>query len=183
MNDAEMRLWTEIEALNTRIALDRVALGRRFAELKTLYSERNSGGRRLTSGHGTFEFEIKARGYKPRTVREWIADYEASLTGGQSASAKRKTRRAAIAVEMKVNATYSKLPAKAELPAMSDKKLGQALSNVFAALSGLESGLEYLRVDTRDVLLSDQERENYLDTALRFERQLQILIKKLEGTK
>src|SRR4051812_3534366 len=75
----EARLWSEIEALTPRTTANRLALGQRFHELRYLHSDRNSGGYRLTSGHGAFEQEIRKRGFKPRTVRGWIEDWEAAL--------------------------------------------------------------------------------------------------------
>ena len=86
-------LWRRVEAVSQDIATDKLTLGRLFLQLRELYSDRNSGGRRLTSGHGCFEKEIVRRGYKPRRVRELIVDYQASLTGEPSTSAKRRARR------------------------------------------------------------------------------------------
>ena len=88
------RLWVAIEELSPG-PRNRFALGRTFHDLRVLYSDRNSGGHRLTSGHGRFETEIRKRSkYSPRAVRDMIADYEASLRGEPSTSAKRKVRRA-----------------------------------------------------------------------------------------
>jgi hypothetical protein len=87
------RLWVEVELLTSGTVANRVASGKRFRELRSLYSDRNFGGRRLTSGHGSFEEEIRRRGYKPRTVRQFIEDYESSLVGKPLSSAKRKARR------------------------------------------------------------------------------------------
>src|SRR5258708_40013161 len=96
-HDAGKRLWAEILAVHKSFAADKLQLGKLFCELRNLYSERNSGGGRLTYGHGTFEPEIKARGFSPRRVREWINDHEVA-TGlrrpTESESAKRGARRA-----------------------------------------------------------------------------------------
>lgn len=96
-HDAATRLWSEIGVAHTDFAKNKAKLGRLFYELRNLYSERaNSGGRRLTSGHGVFEQEIKARGFKPRRVREWVNDHEIAIglrPPTQSTSAKRNARR------------------------------------------------------------------------------------------
>lgn len=97
IHDAEIRLWSEIESLHAHLHSDRLELGKRFLALRNLYSDRNSGGQRLTSGHGTFQFQIKARGYAVRTARSWIADYEASINGTKTQAQKRVDRRAAQA--------------------------------------------------------------------------------------
>ncbi len=93
--DAEQRLWNEIEKLHDSHRAATFLLGKKFLELKNLYSERaNSGGHRLSSGKGVFEKELKARGFKPRTVRGWINDFVAISTGeGQTEAAKRAARR------------------------------------------------------------------------------------------
>lgn len=96
--DAAQRLWTAIEFVHRDLQQDRRELGKLFLQLKHLYSDRNSGGVRLTSGHGTFQQEIVKRGYKPRSVREWISDYEALSARYQgdttsTSSEKRKARR------------------------------------------------------------------------------------------
>ncbi len=92
-HDCEFRLWNEIGELHTRFTVDRLELGCRFLQLRNLYSERaNSGGDRR-SGHGIFEREIRARGFKPRTVRTWIGDYLASETGAPTEAEKRAKRR------------------------------------------------------------------------------------------
>jgi len=75
-HDAAARLWAEIEDVHEKFSFDKRRLGRLFFELRTLYSERNSGGKRLTSGHGTFQKEIEKRGFSPRRVREWVNDHE-----------------------------------------------------------------------------------------------------------
>jgi hypothetical protein len=94
VHDAEKRLWGEIEALHDGYMANRLELGKRFLQLQLLYSERsNYGGRRL-SGKGVFEEAIKARGFKPRTVRGWINDYLADRDGSRiSEREKRAARR------------------------------------------------------------------------------------------
>jgi len=57
-------LWAEVEALTSGTVANRLALGQRFHELRSKYSDRNFGGHRLTSGHGSFEEEIRKRGYR-----------------------------------------------------------------------------------------------------------------------
>jgi hypothetical protein len=84
-------LWIGIEQLVPGRA-NRIALGRKFHELQRIYSEKNIGGNRRTSGHGTFEKECEHRGYSPRTVRAWIADYKAGLSGAPTEAQKRSTR-------------------------------------------------------------------------------------------
>jgi len=84
--------WMAIDRLTSGTKANRLALGREFKELRDIYSEKNIGGNRRTSGHGTFEKECEQRGYRPRTVRDWIADYEAVLAGRPVESAKRKER-------------------------------------------------------------------------------------------
>lgn len=95
-HDPELRLWSEIEQARKTFDGNRLLLGKLFYELRNLYSERNSGGGRLTSGRGQFEEKIKERGYKPRRVREWINDYEVERglrPAAESTAAKRKSRR------------------------------------------------------------------------------------------
>jgi hypothetical protein len=89
--DAETRIWQAIERSSATFEADRRQLGRLFLELRNLYSER--GVRRMSAGHGIFEREIKVRGYKSRTVREWISDFEADRDGTPRSSMKRKARR------------------------------------------------------------------------------------------
>lgn len=85
-------LWLGIEKLTAGTRSNRLERGRIFRELRSLYSDRNIGGNRRTSGHGTFEKECLQRGHKPRTVRDLIADYEACLSGKPSTTEKRKVR-------------------------------------------------------------------------------------------
>ena len=85
-------LWMDIGQMMGGSKSNRLELGKRFRELRDIYSDRNSGGNRRTSGHGTFEKECLQRGYRPRTVRDLIADYECFLSGKPSASEKRKAR-------------------------------------------------------------------------------------------
>ena len=59
---------------------------------------------RRFAGHGTFVEEIKKRGYKPRTVREWVISYEVSAglrPPEDTPSAKRKARRKEVRSEPK----------------------------------------------------------------------------------
>lgn len=96
--DAATRLWSEIEAVNADLALNRHLVGRLFLQLRNLYSERarSEPPGRLSSGHGTFEVEIKKRGFRPNRVREWIRDYEVAegmRPASESTTAKRKARR------------------------------------------------------------------------------------------
>ncbi len=84
-------LWMSIEQLVPGRA-SRIAVGREFHELQRIYSEKNIGGNRRTSGHGTFEKECELRGYPPRTVRGWIADYKAGLAGAPTEAQKRSAR-------------------------------------------------------------------------------------------
>lgn len=87
------QLWYEIRELTPGTAENRLAMGERFHALRQLYSQKSADVRRL-SGPGIFEQEIVNRGYRPRTVREWISDYEASVMFGyHTSSAKRKARR------------------------------------------------------------------------------------------
>jgi hypothetical protein len=90
--DAELRIWHAIDVAALSLSKNRLLLGKLFLHLKSLYSER-SADKRLTSGHGSFEFETKARGFKTRTVREWIFDFEADRDGKPSTSAGKKARR------------------------------------------------------------------------------------------
>jgi len=91
-------LWYRIRELSPGSDANRLALGQAFQALRALYSDRNSGGVRPTSGHGTFEAELRKRTkYSPRAVRDMISDYEANLRGEPSTAAKRKARRRAEA--------------------------------------------------------------------------------------
>jgi len=96
-HDAEIRLWNEIEQAVKMFTDDRYRLGKLCFQLQNLYSERgNSGGGRRASGHGEFERQLLARGFKPRRVREWINDFlvsEGLLPATESTRAKRKARR------------------------------------------------------------------------------------------
>ena len=85
-------LWEAIDRLTSGAKLNHLTLGMKFRQLRDIYSDRNLGGNRRTSGHGNFEKECQQRGYKPRTVRDLIADYEAFLSGKPSAAEKRKAR-------------------------------------------------------------------------------------------
>ena len=95
--DAAVRIWASIERANQHFTTHRRELGRLFFELKNLYSERaNSAARRLSSGHGVFQAEIKQRGYKPNRVREWVNDHEVEIglrPPTEATAAKRKARR------------------------------------------------------------------------------------------
>ena len=90
--EEEATLWTEIAALTPGTVTNRLALGQRFRELRRIFSDRNSGGHRLTFGHGVFEEEIRRRGYRPRTVRGWIQDFESAVAGKPLSSEKRRAR-------------------------------------------------------------------------------------------
>jgi hypothetical protein len=107
-------LWCEILELTPGTVENRLGLGERFHALRKLYSDREADVRRML-GHGIFEQEIVKRGYKPRTVREWVADFEASLTTGYDSAAKRKARRArkSKATEHPLMAFCNVLPFKA----------------------------------------------------------------------
>lgn len=94
--DAVKRLWSSVERVHKNFAAHRQELGNLFWQLRNLYSDRNSGGVRLTSGHGTFQEECVKRGYNPRRVREWVNDHEIVLgirKPSESTAAKRKARR------------------------------------------------------------------------------------------
>jgi hypothetical protein len=92
-NSIPNRLWKAIEIVHADLVADRLELGKLFLQVRNLFSDRNSGGHRLTSGHGSFEHEIRLRGYKPRSVRQWITDLEAHRTGTPTSSEKRKSSR------------------------------------------------------------------------------------------
>jgi hypothetical protein len=96
-HDAAARLWASIELVHKNLAANVRELGKLFYELRNLYSERaNSAARRLSSGHGVFQAEIKRRGYKPNRVREWVNDHEVEIglrPPAESTAAKRKARR------------------------------------------------------------------------------------------
>lgn len=85
-------LWARVEQLAPRTSKYRLLLGESFYRLRSLYSGHQADIRRRL-GHGVFEAEIIKRGFKPGTVREWIADYEADLEGQLSSAAKRRVRR------------------------------------------------------------------------------------------
>ena len=87
-------LWVDIGQMTTGSKSNRLALGKAFGKLRDLYGDRNSGGNRRSSGHGCFEHECLQRGYKPRTVRDLIADYQAFQSGQPSSAEKRKARQA-----------------------------------------------------------------------------------------
>lgn len=79
-------LWQHIDRLQQPGAL-RSQLGEALCRLRSLYSERERKSGRQSAdvqGHGTFEREVIRRGWKPRTVRTLISDYEvewARITG------------------------------------------------------------------------------------------------------
>ena len=96
--DAAKRLWAAVETAHAELVGNRRQLGKLFFELRNLYSERGQTqpGGRLSSGHGTFQAEIKTRGYKPNRVREWVNDHEVELglrRPAESTAAKRAARR------------------------------------------------------------------------------------------
>ena len=90
--DDVVGLWARIDELTAGTKVNRLSLGETFRKLRDLYSDRNIGGNRRSSGHGTFEKECQQRRYKPRTVRDLIVDYEAFLSGKPSTAEKRKAR-------------------------------------------------------------------------------------------
>ncbi len=92
------QLWLRVETLRPGVS-NRTALGAAFHELRQLYSDRTPADVRRTSGHGTFEAEIVQRGYKPRTVRGWIEDFESAHKGEPSSAAKRKARRLIVSTD------------------------------------------------------------------------------------
>jgi len=101
-HDAEKRILGDIERVRRNHQANRRELGRLFRDLQNLYSERNSGGMRLTSGHGQFEQKIKELGFNPRRVREWICDFEVEAglrPPTESTASKRRTRRANSSAE------------------------------------------------------------------------------------
>jgi hypothetical protein len=96
----ELPLWQKIEFLK-RPGSRRLELGGTFLELRQLYSERErSADSPPKSGHGTFERECIDRGWRPRTVRELISDYEIEFarssgrpTGEKTSAEKRRESR------------------------------------------------------------------------------------------
>jgi hypothetical protein len=78
-------LWARVEELAPRTSKYRLVLGECFYRLRSLYSGHQADVRR-TFGRGVFEAEIVKRGFRPRTVRGWIEDYEADLDGGPSST-------------------------------------------------------------------------------------------------
>jgi len=95
-SDASDRLWKSLELVSQDLTHDRLTMGRVGLELRNLYSERsNSADRRRSSGHGSFEAELRKRGYKPNRIREAIRDYRVSigeLPQSESTTAKRAAR-------------------------------------------------------------------------------------------
>ncbi len=89
---AIVRQWMNIAAQTPGTKPNRAALGHAFSVLQKLYSQKSIGGNRRLSGRGVFEKECEARGYPPRTVRGWIADYEAILNGTFTEAQKRAER-------------------------------------------------------------------------------------------
>jgi hypothetical protein len=98
--DAGKRLWESFELAHHDLEHDRLAVGRLGMELRNMYSERsNSADRRRSSGHGSFEAELRKRGYKPNRIREAIRDYRVSigeLPQSESTAAKRKARQSKV---------------------------------------------------------------------------------------
>jgi hypothetical protein len=112
-----LTLWMSIERLTAGTKVNRLELGETFRQLRDIYSDRNLGGNRRTSGHGTFEKECLDRGYKPRTVRDLIADYEAFLSGESSAAEKRKERQqSGLKADLAKNPTVDPIPEAPALP-------------------------------------------------------------------
>jgi hypothetical protein len=85
------RTWAAIDIIIADAKSDRLKLGEHFQRLQTLYSNKSADIRR--SGVGTFEQELTKRDLKPRTVREWVSDYEAHRTGAATSAEKRKALR------------------------------------------------------------------------------------------
>src|SRR5713226_9703490 len=86
--DAENRLWESAKLVYADVKADSCKLGKIFVSLRSLYSQRSSGDSRRNSGRGTFEKQIIDRGYDPRRVREYVADYEATQQGKPTTAAK-----------------------------------------------------------------------------------------------
>lgn len=96
--EAKIRdLWKHVSEASASIRGNRLTLGRCFLSLRNLYSERSSVDVRRSSGHGTFESECLARGFRPRTVRDLIHDYQAHLArkNGEPAQTSAEKRRGA----------------------------------------------------------------------------------------
>ena len=111
-HDAANRLWTSARKIYDRTEVDRALLGKVFYDLRNLYSERATpAASRRSSGHGTFEAEVKKRKYDPRRVRELVADYEATQQGKPTTAAKQKIRREKQAADSKTKTQALKLPA------------------------------------------------------------------------
>jgi len=94
-HDAGERLWNAALRIHSDVKSDLLKLGKIFVDLRNLYSERSSGESRRSSGKGTFEAEVVKRGFVPRRVREWIADFEATQQGKPTTAARRKAARSA----------------------------------------------------------------------------------------
>lgn len=91
------QLWSDVAWLS-RPGSRRYDLGAKLCELRRIYSERerNSGGQSAVVGHGQFEAECIRRGFRPRTVRDLIADYEiqfAAFLGRETPGRKTSTQK------------------------------------------------------------------------------------------
>ena len=86
------RQWKVIERIREEgLKTVRLELGREFLKLRGMYSHKSNT---RTSAHpGTFEKECEKRGFKHRTVCDWIKDYEASQKGGKTTAEQKKDRR------------------------------------------------------------------------------------------
>lgn len=83
-----------------------------------------------------------------------------------------------------VRAEHAKLPPtdKKAAKKAADDTFTAALDKVFTALNSFNSGLQQLNLDLHDIpKLEEAERSKYLESALRLQKQLNTLIRKLQG--
>jgi hypothetical protein len=77
--ERECELWEQAASYGPKSTTPRFVFGSVLWEIRRLYSERERNSGRQSAdvqGHGKFEAECIRRGYKPRTVRCLVRDFE-----------------------------------------------------------------------------------------------------------
>jgi hypothetical protein len=186
--------WMEIDQLTSGTKANRYALGCAFKKLRDIYSEKNIGGNRRTSGHGTFEMECEQRGYPARTVRGWIADYSAALSGAPTEAQKRTARtKAKVFTTQKLELTPAGRERICPPPAQKLEYSGRQIIGLYYEPKDPESGPSRKRAiklchaarkmatDPNLFPLSSPEKARACVEACKDRKQLALLVSDLEG--